>query len=336
MSNPFYTPTGSPATSSTAASSTMRNEFNAIEDGFDKLATLSGNSNLPVFVNTGETGQEAVSIATALTRLGLPTNLATLTLPASVTISVFGATVIDDADAAAVRTTLGVVIGTNVQAYDAFLGSISALGTAADKIVYTTGVDTAAETALTAFARSILDDADAAAVIATLGLDADIATFSLPASTTISAFAKTVLDDADAAAVRATIGAISITELSEDTTPELGGELDCGAHSVGFTLQTATGDGTTTIDWRLGNKFKFTFGAANETFTFTAPTKPCSLQIILVQDGTGSRTVTWPTIKWHERTLPTLQTTGGYEDIVSFIWDGTSYYGMLGSNFGTV
>jgi len=169
MANPYFTPSGSPATSSTAASSTMRNEFNAIEDGFDKLATLSGNSELPVFINTGETGQEAVSIATALTRLGLPANLATLTLPASVTISAFGATIIDDADAVAVRTTLGLVIGTNVQAYDAFLGSISALGTAADKMVYTTGVDTAAEAALTAFARTILDDADAAAVRTTIG-----------------------------------------------------------------------------------------------------------------------------------------------------------------------
>ena len=59
-----------------------------------------------------------------------------------------------------------------------------------------------------------------------------------------------------------------------DTTPELGGELDAGEHSIGFTMQTATGDGTTTIDWKLGNHIDFTFGAFNEVFTFTAPSNP--------------------------------------------------------------
>jgi hypothetical protein len=60
--------------------------------------------------------------------------------------------------------------------------------------------------AVSPFAETLLDDADAAAVLATLGLDADLATLSLPASTTISAFIKTLLDDADAATARATLG----------------------------------------------------------------------------------------------------------------------------------
>ena len=133
MANDFYTPSGSPATSSQGASSTMRSEFDDIEDGFDKISPLTGKANLPVFINTGATAQEAITASSA-------------------------------------RTKLGLVIGTNVQAFDAFLLSISALGTAADKILYTTGVDVAAETSLTAFARTLLDDADASTARATLAV----------------------------------------------------------------------------------------------------------------------------------------------------------------------
>lgn len=73
-------------------------------------------------------------------------------------------------DAATARTNLGVVIGTDVQAYDAALQSISGLTTSADQTIYTTGADTYATTSLTTFGRSLLDDADAAAGRTTLGL----------------------------------------------------------------------------------------------------------------------------------------------------------------------
>ncbi len=56
------------------------------------------------------------------------------------------------------------------QPLDAGLTSIAALTTAADKMIYTTALDTYAVASLTAFARTILDDADAAAVRATIGV----------------------------------------------------------------------------------------------------------------------------------------------------------------------
>lgn len=66
---------------------------------------------------------------------------------------------------------LDTVAGTVFQPYDAFLSSIALLGTAADRMIYTTGVDTAAEATLTAFARSILDDASEAVFKATVNLE---------------------------------------------------------------------------------------------------------------------------------------------------------------------
>ena len=58
--------------------------------------------------------------------------------------------------------------------------------------------------------------------------------------------------------------------------------------------------------------------------------------IILQQDGSGSRTVTWwSNIKWVTATAPTLTTTASRWDIFSFIYDGTNYYGsIVGLNFG--
>ena len=67
------------------------------------------------------------------------------------------------------------------------------------------------------------------------------------------------------------------------------------------------------------------------TCTITMPTATSGKSFImfLKQDGTGSRTVTWSTVKWAGGTAPTITSTASRQDILSFFADGTNWYGVV-------
>ena len=89
-----------------------------------------------------------------------------------------GQDVLDDGDVAGFITKMSTAFGKDYQALDVTLTALAGLATGANQLPYFTGVDTVAQTALTAFARTLLDDADAATARSTLGAQASDATLT--------------------------------------------------------------------------------------------------------------------------------------------------------------
>jgi hypothetical protein len=95
-------------------------------------------------------------------------------------------------------------------------------------------------------------------------------------------------------------------------------------------INTTSGCGTKNIDWSTGNIFEVTM-TGTVTFTFSSLVAGKSITLLLIQDGSGSHIISWPTIKWSGGSAPTLTTTGSAIDVITLFVgsDGTTIYGFL-------
>jgi len=69
--------------------------------------------------------------------------------------------------------------------------------------------------------------------------------------------------------------------------------------------------------------------------TFTMPTAIAgkSFVLLLRQDGTGNRTATFTGVKFNSAGAPTITATAGRMDILSFVSDGTNWYGSISQGY---
>lgn len=123
-----------------------------------------------------------------------------------------------------VDSTASAAVWITNQVLDAALSSIAGLTTSANQMIYTTASDTYATTSLTAFARTLLDDADASSALTTLSF---------------TPYTKTLVDDVDAATARGTLGLGTMATQNANSVAITGGSIV--ASSATITGGTITG-----------------------------------------------------------------------------------------------
>ena len=111
--------------------------------------------------------------------------------------------------------------------------------------------------------------------------------------------------------------------------------IEAGTFTNGYTEEVNVANTSTAYTISLADgSFQVLTLTGSATITMPTATAGRSFILLLKQDGTGSRTVTWSTVKWPGGTAPTITSTASRQDIYSFFADGTNWYGTtVGQNY---
>jgi hypothetical protein len=121
---------------------------------------------------------------------------------------------------------------------------------------------------------------------------------------------------------------------SGSITTSVGSSLDFGSRYTELN-STLTATATTNIDCSLGNVTTVTMSASITSLTFSnipASGRAYTITLILTQDATGGRSITWPaSVKWAGGVAPSLS-AASKTDIVSLLTKdgGTTWFGFIG------
>jgi hypothetical protein len=108
------------------------------------------------------------------------------------------------------------------------------------------------------------------------------------------------------------------------TTPTLTNPTVTNYVETLFTANTGT---AITVNLANGTVQDLTL-TGNATITMPTAVAGKSFIIMLRQDATGSRSVTWSTVVWPSATAPTITGTASKMDMYSFFSNGTVWYGV--------
>jgi hypothetical protein len=107
-----------------------------------------------------------------------------------------------------------------------------------------------------------------------------------------------------------------------------------GSTSTQFYDAGNSGSGTKTIDWSNGLTQAVTLNGT-PTFVFTNPVQGQTYRLIVYQDGSGSRTATWPSTWRNSAAMAYVLTTIPYrKDLFVATWDGADYDVQYYANYG--
>jgi hypothetical protein len=97
---------------------------------------------------------------------------------------------------------------------------------------------------------------------------------------------------------------------------------------------TLTDGSTITCDTTQGNFFQVTLGG-NRTFALAATPAAGTYIVYFIQDGTGSRTITWPSSnwKWAGGSAPVMTTAANKLDVLMMVSNGTVTHASMSLNY---